>query len=119
VCKLHYNFTCRRIAAALILGAVLGLTPTFAEAGPCSADIAQFEAAIRQSAGNPDAGLTAPQSVGAQDDHQPTIASMKKAERDLKAKFAATMAQAKRLDGRNNRAGCERALSNAKRMYIL
>jgi hypothetical protein len=44
---------------------------------------------------------------------------MKKSERDLKAKFAATMAQAKRLDARNDRAGCEGALSVAKRMYIL
>jgi hypothetical protein len=44
---------------------------------------------------------------------------MKKAERDLKAEFAATMGQAKRLDARNDRAGCERALSVAKRMYIL
>jgi hypothetical protein len=115
----HREFTCRRAAAGFILGAVLGLCPTFANAGPCTADIAQFEAAIRQSAGNPYAGLTAPQTVAAQDDRQPTVASMKRAERDLKAKFAATMAQAKRRDARNDRAGCERALSAAKRMYIL
>jgi hypothetical protein len=113
------KITCRQIAGGLILGAALGLYPTFAEAGPCSAGIAQFEAAIRQSAGNPFAGLTAPQSVAAQDDRQPTVASMKKAERDLRAKFSATMTQAKRLDARNDRAGCERALSVAKRMYIL
>jgi hypothetical protein len=37
----------------------------------------------------------------------------------LKAKFDATMAQARRLDARNDRAGCERALSVAKQMYIL
>jgi hypothetical protein len=117
--KLQCNFNYCRIAAGLMLGAVLGLTPTFAEAGPCSADIGQFEAAIRQSAGNPYAGLAAPQSIAAQDDRQPTVASMKKAERALKAKFAATMARAKRLDAQNNRAGCDRALSVAKRMYVL
>jgi hypothetical protein len=119
MCKLHRNFDYRRIAAGLVLGAVLGLTSTFAEAGPCTVDIAQFETAMHQSAGNPYAGLTAPQSVAAQNDRQPTVASMKKAERDLKAKFAATMARAKWFDARNNRAGCERALSVAKRMYIL
>jgi hypothetical protein len=119
MCKLFCQVTSRRIVAGLILGAALALNPTFAKAGPCGTDIAQFEAAIHQSAGNPYAGLTAPQSVAAQDDRQPTVASMKKAERDLKAKFAATMAQAKRLDARNDRAGCERALSVAKRMYIL
>jgi hypothetical protein len=119
MCKPHCNFTRHRIAAGLILGAVLGLIPTIAEAGPCSADIAQFEMAIRQSADNPYAGLTAPQSIAAQNDRQPTVASMKKAERDLKAKFVATMAQARRLDARNDRAGCERVLSIAKRMYVL
>jgi hypothetical protein len=119
MCKLHCKFTYGRLVAGLIVGAALGLNPTFAKAGPCSADITQFGAAIRQSAGNPYAGLTAPQSVAAQNDRQPTIASMRKAERDLKAKFAATMAQAKRMDARNDRAGCERALSAAKQMYIL
>jgi hypothetical protein len=117
--RLHCNRAYRGIAAGLILGAVLALDPTSAKAGPCSTDIAQFEAAIRQSAGNPYAGLMAPQSVAAQDNRQPTVASMKKAERDLKAKFAATMARAKRFDTRNDRAGCERALAVAKQMYIL
>ena len=117
--RFHCNFTCRRMAAGLILGAVLALNPTFAVAGPCSVEIAQFEAAIRQSAGNPYAGLMAPQTVAAQDDRQPTVASVKKAEHDLRAKFAATMAQARRLNARNDRAGCERALSIAKQMYIL
>ena len=107
------------MTAGLILVAVLGLTSTFAQAGPCSADIAQFETAVRQSAGNPYAGLTAPQSVDAQIDRQPTPASMKRAKQRLKSKFAAAMARAKRLDAQNDRAGCERALSVAKRMYIL
>jgi hypothetical protein len=30
---------------------MLGLIPTFAYAGPCSDDIAQFEETVRQSAG--------------------------------------------------------------------
>ena len=36
--------------------AVLGLSLTAAHAGPCSKKIAQFEQAVRQSAGNPNAG---------------------------------------------------------------
>jgi hypothetical protein len=119
MCNFHCESSYRRIAAGLILGAVLGLNPTFAKAGPCSADIAQFELAIRQSAGNPFAGLMAPQTIAAQDGRQPTVASIKNAERHLRAKFAATMAQARRMNSRNNRAGCERALSVAKAMYIL
>jgi hypothetical protein len=117
--RLHFTIAYRRILAGLIICVVLGLSSTFAQAGPCSEDIAQFEAAVRQSANNPFAGLTAPQSIGAQLDRQPTPASMRRAEERLKAKFSATMARAKRLDAQNNRAGCSRALSEAKRMYIL
>jgi hypothetical protein len=113
-CKFTYP-----TSIGLLLSAVLALYPTFANAGPCSADIAQFEQAIRQSAGNPFAGLTGPQSIAAQDEHQPTVASVKKAEHDLKARFAATMAKAKRRDARNDREGCERALSEARKMYLL
>ena len=103
----------------LIVGAVLGLGSTFAQAGPCSSDIAAFEAAIRQSANNPMAGLSAPQSVAAQLDRQPTAASMKREQDRLKSQFAATMARAKRLDARGDRNGCNKALNAAKRMYIL
>jgi hypothetical protein len=57
----------------LISGVLLGLSPTFAEVGPCSTDIVQFETAVRQSAGNPYAGLKAPQSVAALNDREPTV----------------------------------------------
>jgi hypothetical protein len=108
-----------RATTGLIVCAVLCLNIPAAQAGPCSEDIAQFEAAIRQSAGNPNAGLTAPQSVGAQLDRQPTPASLKKTQERLRSEFSATMARAKRLDARGDRTGCVRALSAAKRMYIL
>ena len=107
-----------RGATASIICAVLCLYTTFAQAGPCSEDIAQFEAAIRQSAGNPYAGLSAPQSVGAQLEHQPTQRSVKRAELRLRANFAAAMARAKLLDSRGDGTGCNSALSAAKRMYI-
>src|SRR5258708_23902168 len=103
----------------LIVCAVLCFNIPAAKDGPCSEDIAQFEAAIRQSAGNPSAGLTAPQSVGAQLDRQPTPASLKQAQRRLQSKFSTTMARAKRLDAKGDRAGCTGALTEAKRMYIL
>jgi hypothetical protein len=95
------------------------LNISIAQAGPCSADIAQFEAAIRQSAGNPYAGLQAPQSVAAQLDRQPTPESLKQSQDRLRSQFAATMARAKRLDAKGDRPGCASALTAAKRMYIL
>jgi hypothetical protein len=108
-----------RIPIGLIIVAMLGLNPAFAQAGPCSEAIAQFEAAMRQSASDPSAGLAARQSVDAQLDRQPTPESLKLAKERLREKFSATMARAKRLDKQGDHAGCTRALSAAKRMYIL
>jgi hypothetical protein len=107
-----------KITAAVVC-AVLALAATNALAGPCTSDIAQFETAIRNSQGNPFAGLTAPQSVGAQLEHQPTRSSVKQAQQRLKATFAATMARAKRFDAQGNRPGCTRELNAAKQMYLL
>jgi len=102
---------------ALIAVAVLGLSLTAAQAGPCSEKIAQFEQAVRQSAGNPNAGPMARQTIGAQLDRQPTPASVKRAQERAQSTFAANLARAKRLDAQGNRAGCTRALAAAKRMY--
>src|SRR5258706_14682802 len=97
---------------------LVGLSPKIARPGPCTADIAQFEAAIRQSAGNPFAGLTARQSVNAQLGRQPTPESLHQAKQRLKSQFSATMARAKRDDAQGNRAACTRALNAAKHTYI-
>jgi hypothetical protein len=107
-------------AAIFSLACVLAcFDVSIAAAGPCSADIAQFEKAIRDSAGNPFAGLMAPQTVAAQTDRQPTPESLRQAQARLRAQFAATLARAKRLDAKGDRAGCIAALNAAKRMYIL
>ena len=108
----------QRITAAFLMSSfALSVAP--AHAGPCSDKIAQFELAVRQSAGKPDAGPFAPQSIGAQMDRQPTPASIERAEKRAQAVFAATLARAKRLDAQGNRAGCTRALSAARDMYNL
>src|SRR5580693_2901190 len=106
------------VTAALVVFVLVYLNFTPAEAGPCSSDIAQFEAAIRASKGNPYAGLAARQSVNAQLDRQPTPESVKQANERLKSQFSSTMARAKRLDARGDRAGCKGALDAAKNMYI-
>jgi len=105
-----------KASTALVAAALcLGVAP--AHAGPCTTAIAQFEQAVRQSAGNPNAGPMARQSIGAQLDREPTPESMKRAEERADTSFAATLARAKRLDARGDRAGCKRALAAAKRMY--
>jgi hypothetical protein len=116
---LGFRMSGHRVIATLIAGAVLGFLSTTAYAGPCTAQIAQFEAAVRQASGNPMAGLTARQSVGAQLDRQPTPESLKQANDRLKSRFDATIVRAKRFDAQGDRSGCTRALNAAKRMYIL
>jgi len=106
-----------RPKALILAGGLLSLGVAPAHTGPCATAIAQFELAVRQSAGNPNAGPMAPQSIGAQIDRQPTPGSIKRAEERAQATFAATMARAKRLDAQGNRSGCTRALTAAKRMY--
>jgi hypothetical protein len=89
------------------------------QAGPCSRDIAQFTQAIRGARGSPDAGPFAKQSIGAQLGRQPTPGSIKRAEQQAQASVDATLARARRLDARNDGAGCTKALSDAKAMYGL
>jgi hypothetical protein len=90
-----------------------------AYSGPCSSAISQFESAVRQSAGNPNSGPALPQSVGAQLDHQPTPGTIKRAQKQAERTFERTLARAEKLDARGDRAGCTRALAEAKDMYIL
>jgi hypothetical protein len=105
-----------KASRAFVAAAVsLGVAP--AHAGPCTAAIAQFEQAVRQSTENPNAGPMAPQSIGAELDRQPTPGSVKRAEERAQATSAATLARAKRLDAHGDRPGCTRALAAAKRMY--
>jgi hypothetical protein len=108
----------RRGLAGLILGATLGLTLASAQAGPCTQEIAQFEAAVRASKSTPGAGPGAPQSIGAQLEHQPTPQSVKEAEARAQTGFEAVLARAKALDAEGNRDACMKALSDAKLIYF-
>src|SRR5262245_40138129 len=108
-----------KVTAAFAVAAAVCLGVASAHAGPCSKQIAQFEQAVRQSAGNPDAGPFARQTIGAQLHRQPTPGSVKQAEARAQGSFEAALARAKRLDARGNRAGCTRALAAARQMYDL
>src|ERR1700739_1578741 len=94
------------IAAVACLGAP-------AQAGPCGKAIAKFEAAVRQSAGEPNAGPYARESIGAHLHHQPPPASIKQAQARARSTFDATLARAKPQDARGDRRGCMRALTKA------
>ena len=107
----------RCFATGMFGAAVLILGIASAHGGRCTAEIAQLEQAVRQSAGDPNAGPMLSQTVGAQVDRQPTPALVARAEKRAKAAFDAVMRRAKRLDAHGDRAGCKRALARARAMY--
>lgn len=97
---------------------VVSIAPQFAEAGPCSSDIAELETAIQLPGVNP---LSGPgrQSGNPQQSHQPTLEVARRANERLQSQFSATIARAKRLDVKGERVGCIGALNAARRMYML
>jgi|GEM_PF-1784124 hypothetical protein len=89
-----------------------------AEAGPCTAKIKRFERIVRESKSGPFIGPSLPQSIGAQLSHQPTPASVKRAEQRAQRGFEAVLARTKKLDREGKRAACTEALTDAKLIYF-
>lgn len=104
-----------RTNAAWIVAATLLVSTASAQAGPCSADIAQLESTIRRPATNPLPEPAGRQTIGAQLGHQPTPDSVRRAEEQAQAGFEATLARAKALDT-EGRGDCAQALRDAKLM---
>jgi hypothetical protein len=113
------EFMARPVTIALVAAALMGIGIPAVQAGPCSPEIARFEAAVRQSANNPNAGPYARQTIGSQLDREPTPASIKRAQARAWAAFRAEVARAKRLDAKGDGPGCTKALARAEGMYDL
>jgi len=101
----------------LVLCATFSIGIETAQAGPCTRQINQFEAAIRQFPTVSSAGPTAPEAIGARLGHQPTPASVAAAETAAQSDFSDLLAKAKRLDARGKHAACMQALTDAKLMF--
>ena len=101
---------------ALFLCATFGVNVEAAQAGFCTQQADQLEAALRQSPMSPNASLTAPETIGAKLGHQPTPASVEAAETGAGLQVASVIAKAKALDARGKHAACMRALADAKLM---
>ena len=97
--------------------AALAIGTASAHAGPCTADIASFEAEVRAARGGPDAGPSGPQSIGAQMEHQPTPESVARAKKQAQARFDAVLARAKTLDSQSD-AACAGVLAEARLLYF-
>ena len=101
------------IVAFLVTGALN------AQAGPCTARIAEIERSIQASAPLPDSGPSAPQSVGAQLHHQPTPGSVEGAEHPARADGLAALERAPSLSAAGDAAACAKAVEEAKLIYGL
>ncbi len=97
---------------------VFSMVQQFAEAGPCSSDIAELETTIQQPGVTALGGL-GQQSANVQLSLPSTPESARWADEHLQSQFSATVARAKRLDIHGDRVGCTGALSAARRMYVL
>lgn len=108
--------------SALILLAPLG-DRVSAQAGPCTAQIAQVEQQIRQAQAARQPGgsgaPSAPQSVGAQLHHQPTPGSVAGAEDRAREAADAALDNARKADAAGDATRCARALEDAKQLYGL
>jgi len=104
-------------AAALLAGMAA------AQAGPCTAQIAQVEERVAQLQANRRPGgageATAPQSLGAQLHHQPTPNSVDSAEQTANADAEIALGRARRADNAGDAAGCGAALQEATELYGL
>jgi hypothetical protein len=89
------------------------MAPKWSNAGPCSNDIAELEAAIQWPSAK---------AVGELDLRSANIQlarrSMPNIDGTLRPGLSATIARAKRLDLHDDRVGCFGALTAARRMYV-
>lgn len=106
------------VVAVLAAGTLVG-SGLAALAGPCGEEIARFELTLQQLRGNPVAGPTARQSIGAQLGHQPTPASVAATENRADARAKAALARARKFDAQGNHPRRTRALAKAKALYGL
>jgi hypothetical protein len=100
------------IALVVAVAASLGAAP--ASAGTCAAEIAQLRQSLHQAEkGGTGVVGSAPQSIDAQLEHQPTPASVERAKKNAKTQILALLAEAESFDARGRRRECRQALIRA------
>ncbi len=101
-----------RITTLVIaLGAALYVQT--ANAGPCAVEVVQFRSSLPPSGSGEVVG-SAPQTIGAQLRHQPTPASVERAEKGAQMTVEDTLALAEKRDAEGDQAACQDALARAK-----
>jgi hypothetical protein len=105
----------RRVATVLLVALSLRLDVASALAGACGTEIAAFRRTVEQQETlNPVGVGTAPQSIDAQLEHQPTPVSVERGRKIAKAGITAALARAETLDRQGRQDECRRALDTAR-----
>ena len=90
-----------------------------ASAGPCAGEIADFRSSLsRDNNGEPTFIGTAPQSIGAQLEHQPTRESLEHAKKQAQAQILMVVTQVEALDSEGKQSECRNALAKTKLLLI-
>ena len=104
-----------KFAAFGIIAIAATLNAATASAGPCAGEIAEFQNSLpRGKNGQPEFVGTAPQSIGAQLEHQPTRESVERAKHQAQALIITVLAEAEALDSQGKRSECRDAIARAK-----
>ena len=106
----------RRLSSSLIACVVLATTVDIAHARSCEAEIERLQSEAANSSVRTISGPTAPQSVAAQLGHQPTPASVARAQQEAQSRLAETLARARILGSEGKSAECMQAVANARQM---
>ena len=109
----------RRSWSSLIVFVVLAATIGIARAGTCEEEIERLQSEAANASGRTISGPTAPQSVGAQLSHQPTPASVERAQREAESRFADMLARARILGSEGNSTACMQVIRDARQLLVL
>ena len=108
----------RQSAERLFLILAMSMMPVAASAATvCSGQIAQLQQGMPSNSDGSAATIgSAPQSIGAQRNRQPTPASIQRAKQDAEAGVEATLDQARQYDAQGKAQACEIAVGRARMM---
>jgi hypothetical protein len=102
-------------AIVVVASVVSILNISMASAGVCSVEIARFQKALpRDENGDPTFVGTAPQSIGAQLEHQPTPTSVERAKKEARSQIFKILAQSQALDSQGRPGECRDAIARAR-----
>ena len=106
----------RKVCGALgVIAIASTLRIATASAGPCAGEIADFRSSLsRGENGEPTFIGTAPHSIGAQLEHQPTRESVERAKKRAQVRILMVVTQAEALDSEGRQSECRNALAKAK-----